>query len=180
MRIAALTCRSFYSLLRGSVSVLRWVEKVAEYGYGAMALADVNSMSGVVDLCQAAGKTDLRPIVGVEILTDSQRAILLAENRIGYGNLCRITTARNLDSRFDLVTQLRTDNRGVICICSQPKLLGELKEFVPRDGLFAGCGDSEKAEWAAGQGVQPIPWTGANWLENEDMEIARLLRESGS
>ena len=83
MRIAALTCRSFYSLLRGAVSVLRWVEKVAEYGYGAVALADVNSMSGVVDLCKAAGKTDVQPIIGVEILTDSQRAILLAEDRVG-------------------------------------------------------------------------------------------------
>ncbi len=175
MRMAALTCRSFYSLLRGAVSVFRWVEKVAEYGYGAVALADVNSMSGVVDLCKATAKTDVRPIVGVEILTDSQRAILLAEDRIGYGNLCRITTARNLDSRFDLVEQLRADNRGVICICSQPKLLRDLKEFVPRDYLFAGCSDPEKAGWAANQGVQPITWAGANWLENDDMEIAKLL-----
>jgi DNA polymerase III alpha subunit len=175
MRMAALTCRSFYSLLRGAVSVLRWVEKVAEYGYGAVALADVNCMSGVVDLCKAAGKTDVRPVVGVEILTDSQRAILLAEDRIGYGNLCRITTVRNLDSRFDLIEQLQADNRGVVCICSQPKLLGKLKEFVPRDYLFAGCSDSEKAEWALSQGVQPIAWAGANWLESGDMETAKLL-----
>ena len=54
MRIAALTCRSFYSLLRGSVSVIRWVQKAAEYGYGAVALADVNSLAGVVDLCKDA------------------------------------------------------------------------------------------------------------------------------
>jgi DNA-directed DNA polymerase III PolC len=151
------------------------VEKAVEYGYGAVALADVNSMSGVVDLCKAAGKTDVRPIVGVEILTDSQRAILLAENGAGYGNLCRITTARNLDSRFDLVEQLRADSRGVICICSQPELLGELKEFVPRDYLFAGCSDSEKAQWAAAQDVEPVAWSCVNWLENGDVEIAKLL-----
>ncbi|MBN1508115.1 MAG: DNA polymerase III subunit alpha [Sedimentisphaerales bacterium] len=175
MRIAALTCRSFYSLLRGAVPVLRWVEKVAEYGYGAVALADVNSMSGVVDLCEAAGPTDIRPIVGVEILTDSQRAILLAEDRIGYGNLCRITTARNLDSRFDLVEQLRADHHGVLCVCSQPGLLRQLKDVIPRDYLFAGCNDPEKAQWAAGQGVEPIAWTGVNWLENDDVEMARLL-----
>jgi len=175
MRIAALTCRSFYSLLRGAVSVRRWVEKTAEYGYGAVALADVNSMSGVVDLCETAGETDVVPIIGVEILTDSQWAILLAEDRIGYGNLCRITTARNLDSRFDLIEQLRADSRGVICICSQPKLLGELKEFVPRDYLFAGCSDPEKAEQTAVQGAEPIAWTGVNWLEDDDVEIAKLL-----
>ena len=117
MRIAALTCRSFYSLLRGAVSVPRWVEKAAEYGYGAVALADVNSMSGVVDLCQAAEKTDVRPIVGVEILTESQRAILLAEDDRGYGNFCRITTARNLMPDFDLIEQLQVRSaEGVICI----------------------------------------------------------------
>ncbi len=64
-------------------------------------------MSGVVDLCQAAAKTGLLPIVGVEILTDHNRAILLAEDDRGYGNLCRITTARNLLSEFDLVRSCR-------------------------------------------------------------------------
>ena len=35
--------------------------------------------------------------------------------------------------------------------------------------------DAEKAEWAAAQGLEPIAWTGVNWLENDDMEIAKLL-----
>jgi hypothetical protein len=175
MRLAALTCRSFYSLLRASVSVLRWVEKAAAYGYGAVALADVNSMSGVVDLCQAAEKMDVRPIVGVEILTDSHRAILLAEDDRGYGNLCRITTARNLMPDFDLVEQLKVHHEGVVCICSQRGLVGKLKGLFSRDSLFAGCRDSKEAESAVARGVEPIAWTGVNWLEKEDIETAKLL-----
>jgi DNA polymerase-3 subunit alpha/error-prone DNA polymerase len=175
MGIAALTCRSFYSLLRGAVSVLRWVEKVAEYGYGAVALADVNSMSGVVDLCKAAEKAELRPIVGVEILTESQRAILLAEDARGYGNLCRITTARNLAACFNLVEQLKVDNRGVVCICLEPTLIGEMREVFSREYLFAGCRDMKEAESAVARGVEPIAWTGVNWLEDGDIEIAKLL-----
>jgi len=175
MRIAALTCRSFYSLLRGAVSVQRWVRKVAEYGYGALALADVNSMSGIVDLCRAAPEADVIPIVGVEILTESQRAILLAEDRTGYGNLCRITTARNLTTNFDLVEQLRLDRRGVICICSQPGLLRELKTVLPPGCLFAGCRDTQAVEGAIARGLEPIAWTGVNRLEDNDVEIAKLL-----
>jgi DNA polymerase III alpha subunit len=175
MRIAALTCRSFYSLLRGAVSAPRWVQKVSEYGYGAVALADVNSMSGVVDLCKAAGQADIRPIVGVEILTERQRAILLAEDSHGYGNLCRITTARNLTTNFDLVEQLRIDGRGVICICSQAGLLGELKTVLPAGCLFAGCGDPRRGQEALAQGFEPIAWTAANWLEDGDLEIAKVL-----
>jgi len=175
MHIAALTCRSFYSLLRGAVSVSRWVQKVAEYGYGAVALADVNSMSGVVDLCRAVEKTDIRAVGGVEILTDRQRAILLAENERGYRNLCRITTARNLMPDFDLVQQLHADSRGVICICSQQRLLERLKECLSRDSLFAGCRDAREAQTVLANGVEPIAWTGVNWLENDDLEIGRLL-----
>jgi error-prone DNA polymerase len=175
MRIAALTCRSYYSLLRGAVSVSRWVQKVAEYGYGAVSLADVNSMSGVVDLCKAAEQADLRPIVGVEILTESRRAILLAEDSQGYGNLCRITTARNLVPDFDLVEQLRIDSRGVICICAQPGLLSELKTILPAGCLFAGCGDAQAVEEATARRFEPIAWTAVNWLENEDIEIAKIL-----
>jgi DNA polymerase III alpha subunit len=175
MRLAALTCRSFYSLLRASVSVSRWVETAAAYGYGAVALADVNSLSGVVDLCQAAEKANVRPVVGVEILTESQRAILLAEDDRGYRNLCRITTARNLMPGFDLVEQLRIDSRGVVCICSQPRLEEELKGCFPRGSLFAGCRDAQEARAAVERGIEPMAWTGAGWLTQEDIEIAKLL-----
>ena len=175
MRIAALSCRSFYSLLRGSVSVLRWVQRAAEYGYGAVALADVNSMAGTVDLCRAAEQRGIQPIVGVEILTDRHRAVLLAEDARGYGNLCRITTARNLREDFDLVEQLRIDCRGVICICSEPVLLRELAELLPCGSLFAGCGDSREAECAVAGGMEPIVRTRMNWLAQEDIEIAKVL-----
>jgi DNA polymerase III alpha subunit len=175
MRIAALTCRSFYSLLRGAVSVRRWVQKAAEYGYGAIAVADVNCMAGVADLCRDAEKTDLRPIVGVEILTERHRAILLAEDDRGYGNLCRITTARNLLANFDLIEQLQADNRGVVCLCAQANFMEELKGLLPHSHLFAGCRDATEAESARARGVEPIVWAGANWLEEKDIEVAKLL-----
>jgi len=175
MRIAALTCRSFYSLLRGAVSVQHWVEKAAEYGYEAVALADVNTMSGVVDLCQAADKAGVRPIIGVEILTESQRAILLAENRHGYENLCRITTARNIESHFDLTEEIARDNRGVICICNQQSLLPRLKQLLDKESLFVGCAGSQDVAFATAQGAEPVLWGHANWLEQGDIEMAKLL-----
>ena len=175
MRLAALTCRSFYSLLRGAVSVCRWVERAAEYGYGAVALGDVNSMSGVVDLCKAAQKTDVRPIVGVEILTHRQRAVLLAENQRGYENLCRITTGRNLDPHFDLVEELGVDSRGVICICDRLALLSRLKGGMGKGALFAGCGDVKDVAMAKAAEVDAVVWGGANWLEDGDVEMAKVL-----
>lgn len=175
MRIAALTCRSFYSLLRGAVSVQRWVARAAECGYGALALADVNSLSGAVDLWKATEGTDVRPILGVEILTETQRAILLAENRKGYENLCRITTARNLDPHFDLIGQLKIDRRGVICLCNAPELLSKLKYVLGQESLFVGCRDAKEAARAGALGIEPIAWSHVNWLQEGDIEIAKVL-----
>jgi len=175
MRIAALACRSYYSLLRGSVSARRLVQKAAEYGYGAVALTDANSMYGVVDFCKAAEQAGIKPIIGVEILTDGQSVTLLAEDRCGYTNLCRITTARNLHPDFDLIGQLKNSNEGIICICSQPKLLQQLKEFVNRDYLFAGCRRPDEVERAKALAIKPVAYTNFNILDDEDVVTAGLL-----
>ncbi|MHC4156859.1 MAG: PHP domain-containing protein, partial [Planctomycetota bacterium] len=175
MRAAALACRSYYSLLRGAVSVQRLARKAKEYGYGAVALADVNSMYGVVDFWQQAAKADIKPIVGTEILTDTQSAVLLAEDRQGYKNLCRITTARNLDENFSLIEQLTKYGRGVICICDQAELLKKLKGFFNAGYLFAACRNADQADRAKANGLKPVAYTTFNCLEREDIATAKLL-----
>ncbi|MHC4621756.1 MAG: PHP domain-containing protein, partial [Planctomycetota bacterium] len=175
MRATALACRSYYSLLRGSVSVRRLTRKAKEYGYGAVALTDVNSMYGVVDFWQQARRADIKPIVGTEILTDTQSAVLLAEDRQGYKNLCRITTARNLDQNFSLIEQLSKRGRGVICICYQSDLLKELKGFFNKDYLFAGCRNTDEADRVKANGLKPVAYTAFNCLEQEDIATAKLL-----
>ena len=175
MRIAALACRSYYSLLRGPVSVQRLVQRAKEYGYGAIALADVNSMYGAADFCREAKKADIKPILGVEILTNTQRAALLAENRAGYENLCRITTARNLDAGFCLIDQLKTHHNGLICISSQENLLKALQNIFARDYLFAASKTTPQAERAVANKIEPIACEDFNYLDDSDIATAKLL-----
>ena len=175
MRIAALACRSYYSLLRGPVSVQRLVQRAKEYGYAAIALTDVNSMYGAADFCKSAKQADIKVILGVEILTDTQRAMLLAESRAGYENLCRITTARNLDSNFCLIEQLKRHNKGLICISSQQRLLKLLQEIFHRDYLFAGCKGPAPAKWARANKIAAIACEDFNYLDDSDIVTARLL-----
>jgi hypothetical protein len=70
---------------------------------------------------------------------------------------------------------LRINCEGVICICAQAGLLSELKTVLPVSCLFAGCGDAQAVEEATARGLEPIAWTAVNWLENEDIEIAKIL-----
>lgn len=175
MRIAALTCRSYYSLLRGPASVHRLVQRAKDYGYGAIALADVNSMYGVADFCKCAEQAEIKPIIGVEILTGAQRAVLLAETRAGYENLCKITTARNLDPNFCLIGQLNKHSKGLICICSEQNLLPALQNIFHKDNLFAGCKTAAQAEWGIANKIAPIVCDNFNCLDASDMVTAKLL-----
>jgi len=150
--------------------VAQWVASAAEYGYGAVALADVNSLAGAVDLFRAVQGTGVQPILGVEILTDNQRAILLAENRQGYENLCRVITARNLDPHFDLGCELEKDRRGVLCICHDPALLSSLERIFAKGDLFTSSDLAYHCRVA-----EPIAWQHATSLVPGDNEIARLL-----
>lgn len=153
----------------------RLVERAKECGYGAVALADVNSIYGAVDFYKTAEQANIRPILGVEILTENQQAILLVENSAGYSNLCRITTAKNLCPNFDLVDQLKHNGEGIICICDQPALLLELKTFLDEDCLFAGCRRPAQVEWAQAHRIKPVAQTVLNIIENDDIVTAGLL-----
>ena len=136
MRAAALVCKSYYSLLRYPVSVTRLVQRAAESGYTAVALADVNGMYGLVELTQTCRRHGLQAILGVEIRTPMERVVFLAEDGTGYGNLCRITTARHLDRPFCLFTALRQDARGLIALGHDPALAQRLKAILGPDRVF--------------------------------------------
>jgi error-prone DNA polymerase len=90
---AELHCVSNFSFLRGASHPEELVERAAELGYAALALTDECSLAGVVRAHMAAKRASIRLIVGSELrLVDGPRIVLLATDRTGYGELCRIIT----------------------------------------------------------------------------------------
>jgi DNA polymerase III alpha subunit len=175
MRAAALTCRSYFSLLKGAVSPQRWVQIAKELGYGAAALADTNALYGIVEFYKAAQQAAIKPILGAEILTDTQRAVLLIENEKGYKNLCRIITARNLATEFCLIKELSKNSDGLICICFQPELSKQLKKILPKDNFFFGCKDVRDARWAKDNKIEPVAANTYTIIDNDDIIRSKIL-----
>ena len=69
------------------------VERAAQLGYAALAITDECSVAGVVRAHVAAKDHGLKLIVGAEFrLEDGLRCVLLAQDRAGYGRLCRLIT----------------------------------------------------------------------------------------
>ena len=90
---AELHCLSSYSFLRGASQPEELVERAHALGYTALAITDECSVSGVVRAHQKAKALGLPLIIGSEVvLADGPRLVLLATNRAGYGQLCRLIT----------------------------------------------------------------------------------------
>ncbi|HYG68507.1 MAG TPA: PHP domain-containing protein, partial [Anaeromyxobacteraceae bacterium] len=98
-RYAELRCRTCFSFLEGASHPEELVGRAAELGLSALAIADVNGLYGIVRAHAAAKKIGLPLVVGAEVTVGELgpgrpgRVILLAMDRDGYGNLCRVVTA---------------------------------------------------------------------------------------
>jgi DNA-directed DNA polymerase III PolC len=105
---------SNFSFLDGASPADRLLRRTAELEMPALALTDHHGLYGMVRFLHAARAYGIKPIVGVEIClapmdnsasTDAHRMkphlVLLAKDRHGYANLCRIVTRAQLDFQDD-------------------------------------------------------------------------------
>ncbi|WP_125932157.1 error-prone DNA polymerase [Thiosocius teredinicola] len=93
MHYAELHCLSNYSFLQAASQPEELVERAHALGYRALAITDECSVSGVVRAHQQAKQLGLQLIIGTEIrLSDGPTMVLLATNRAGYAQLCRLIT----------------------------------------------------------------------------------------
>jgi error-prone DNA polymerase len=89
-----------YSFGQGASLPEEYVLRAGELGYHTLAITDRNSLAGVLEYALAAKAWGIKPVVGAEIsLRGSDRITLLAENRRGYGNLCRLITLAHAEDR---------------------------------------------------------------------------------
>ncbi len=169
MRIPLIAIKSYYSLLRASVSIERWCQAALDQGYDTVALADTNSLSGAVEFYQTAQAMGLYPILGAEILTDTEQVTFLVKNERGYQTLCALVSARHLDPRFDLIARLQQAHDGLIALCHQPCVLKQLKGIFAPEDLFTHP-DTEGS-------VNPMAWRSFTILEEADINVNRILIE---
>jgi len=96
---APLWCKSNYSFLEGASTPEELVAMAGRLDLPALALTDRDGLYGVVRAHLEAKKLGVKLIIGSEITVKragSGTILLLAQNRTGYANLCRIISAGRL------------------------------------------------------------------------------------
>jgi len=91
---AALWCKSNFSFLEGASHPQELVEQAYAHGLTALALTDRNGVPGIVRAHVRAKELGLHLITGSQLTCASGGTLtLLAMDRGGYANLCRLVTA---------------------------------------------------------------------------------------
>ncbi len=98
---APLWCKSYYSFLEGASAPDDLVARAAELGLPALALTDREGVYGVAAAHEAARAAGVSLVVGCQVTVGSGTAepttlLLLATDRPGYANLCRLLTKGRL------------------------------------------------------------------------------------
>jgi DNA polymerase-3 subunit alpha len=105
---------SEFSLLDGLGRIKDMVSEASAQGFDALAITDHGSLYGAVAFYQACKAKGIKPIIGVEAYVARRsmydregrseqnyyHVTLLAQDWIGYQNLCRIITAAHIDGYY--------------------------------------------------------------------------------
>lgn len=99
-----------FSLLDGAIRLDPLFQKCIEYGMDAVSMTDHGTMFGVAEFHEKARKKNIKPIIGCEVYIaprtindrtplDSKglsHLVLLAKDREGYANLCKLVSVAQL------------------------------------------------------------------------------------
>ncbi|HKE01385.1 MAG TPA: PHP domain-containing protein, partial [Planctomycetota bacterium] len=145
---AELRCKTAFSLLRGASHPQELVGRAGELGLSALAVTDLETLAGAARAHLAAKEVGLPLVVGAEVAPrDGPALVLLAQDRAGYGRLCRlITTGRRRAAKGTcdlLLADVLSHAEGLIAIGTE-KGSGVFSARVapPRGGVVA---SAEKA-----------------------------------
>jgi DNA polymerase III alpha subunit len=135
---------SYYSLLKGAISIDNLIAAAKEYKLPALALSDENGMYGLINFYKKCIEEGIKPILGAQIddpADHSEFAVLLAKNTPAYSELCKIITSRKLNENFNLTDVLNDISENFFIIISSIPLLQKLK---PNKNIFVPLKASKK------------------------------------
>jgi DNA polymerase-3 subunit alpha/error-prone DNA polymerase len=95
-----LNCHSFHSLRYGTIPLDELVPQAAACGVKAMALTDINAVTGIYDFIKQCAQAGIKPIVGMEFRSEHKlRYIGLAQNAAGLAQMNRFLTSYNFEKK---------------------------------------------------------------------------------
>ena len=142
-----LNCHSNYSFLEGANNINQLVEAASSIQCQALALTDTNALYGAVEFFRQAQTAGIHPIFGTEIVDKNHRAVLLAKDLEGFGEVCRVISDRQLQKDFSLINRLKQCTEHVITITPHPEIIHEIAKERGSKNIFGELNRFPSASW---------------------------------
>src|SRR5258708_9712229 len=159
-----LHARSAFSFLEGAALPEQLAHRCAEIQMPALGLLDRDGIYGSARMHVAAKDAGMKAHVGAEVTLANSllkgvardvRSPLLAENQVGYRNLCRLVTRyksreKNKGEGFSIPEEIREHSNGLVCLTGGDE--GPLAAALQRGGIEEAQSEIEKLVSIFGQG----------------------------
>ncbi|MCB0746094.1 MAG: DNA polymerase III subunit alpha [Ignavibacteriales bacterium] len=124
--MVSLHVHSVHSFLQGTISIPDLIKYAKKSESSFVCLTDTNRMSGLIELARLAKEENLKPIFGAFIDDPENKklnTIIIAKNRVGYSELCKTITTRNLKEGFQLTSLFENISNNMFYITASLDLL---------------------------------------------------------
>ncbi|MFO0772690.1 MAG: DNA polymerase III subunit alpha [Nitrospiraceae bacterium] len=179
MSFVHLHTHSSYSPMWGVPTVKTLCQAAQSQGQDYLALTDTNGLYGAIRFLEVAREHGLKPILGAELVSGQHRAVLLAKNVTGYGNLCRILSARHCDASFEFIETVTRHRTGLVLLSDDPVALTAWQAESAEDlyvELTPGPTLQNTVALSRRLRLPPVATTRAAFLNPTDYQAHRLLR----
>ncbi len=169
---------SSYSPMQGVPSLETLCQTARAQGADTLALTDTNGLYGAIRFLEVARASGIKPILGTELTYQTHRAVLLAKTPAGYGNLCRLLSARH-DDAFDFTAMVAQHRAGLIILSDDQTALAEWHRQAAEDlfvELTPGPDMAEALAFSRRSGLPPVATTRTQFVTPSDYQLHRLLR----
>ena len=123
-----LNSHSYHSLRYGTISLENLIDQAKACNVTALALTDINTVTGIYDFIKLCQTAKIKPLVGVEFRQNNQLLfIALAQNQHGIAEMCQLLTQHNL-TKTQLPTQ-SPDFKNTIIIYPTENAPQQLRTF---------------------------------------------------
>ncbi len=178
-RYVPLHIHSCFSPQWGVRSLAAICARAKTLGISRLALTDRNGLYGIPHFLETARSCGISPIIGAEAVNNGRRAVLLARDEAGYGNLCRLLSELHTQNDFELPERLAALRQGLTVLTDDPVVLQRLLpgaeqdlfvELSPGHGMHGALALSRQLQ------LPPVATTRAVLLEPADLELHRVIR----
>ncbi|WP_162127454.1 DNA polymerase III subunit alpha [Flavobacterium phycosphaerae] len=123
-----LNCHSFHSLRYGTIPLEDLVTQAVGCSVTAMALTDINTVTGIYDFIKACKEVTIKPLVGIDFRNNGKQLYIgLARNRNGIAEMNRLVTKHNFENT--LLPEVAPNFENVFVIYPFDNVPEELKEY---------------------------------------------------